>query len=110
MKVQVLYFDDCPNQEPLLARLRAIVARERSDCDVELVRVESDEEARRVGFLGSPTVRVDGHDVEPGAATRHDFALKCRLYRTPDGLVGTPPDEWIARMLRDGAEDSEHGG
>lgn len=102
MTVQLLYFDGCPNHEPLLARLRAILAREGSGRGVELLRVESDEEAQRLGFLGSPTLRIDGRDVDPGAAQRRDFGLKCRLYRTPDGLAGMPPDDWITGALRAG--------
>ena len=53
----------------------------------------------REHFLGSPTVRVDGRDVEPGAEQRQDFGMKCRLYATPDGLRGTPPDQWALDAL-----------
>jgi hypothetical protein len=55
---------------------------------------------QRLRFLGSPTVRVDGRDVEPGADLREDFGLKCRLYRTEDGLTGTPAEEWLLAAIR----------
>ena len=97
--VQLLYFDGCPHYEALLPRLRAIVEEAGTAVALELRRVESVEDARRLRFLGSPTVRVDGRDVEPEAAGREDFGLKCRLYRTPNGTVGTPPDEWIRAEL-----------
>jgi hypothetical protein len=61
---------------------------------IELRRVESDQAARANRFLGSPTLRIDGADVDPGAAGRGDFGLKCRLDRTAAGLSPTPPDEW----------------
>jgi Alkylmercury lyase len=67
--------------------------------EIALRRVESDAEAQRLRFLGSPSVRVDGHDVEPGADARDDFGLKCRLYRTVDGLCGVPPDVWVLAAL-----------
>jgi hypothetical protein len=54
----------------------------------------------RLRFLGSPTVRVDGRDVEPGADERDEFALACRVYRTQDGLRGQPDPEWITAALR----------
>jgi hypothetical protein len=55
--------------------------------------------ARRERFLGSPTVRVDGQDVEPGARERDDFGIKCRLYATNDGLRTMPRDEWVLDAL-----------
>jgi hypothetical protein len=50
---------------------------------VRLVNVETPEDTQRLRFLGSPTIRVNGHDVEPGADQRQDFAYACRIYRTP---------------------------
>lgn len=100
MTVELLYFDGCPNHEPTLARLRALIAREAPDAALQLVRVASDEDAHARRFLGSPTVRVDGRDVEPGADARRDYGLKCRLYRLDDGLAGAPPDAWMAAALR----------
>lgn len=99
MTVELLYFDGCPNYEALLPRLRELLERADVDSELELHRVDSAEEARRLRFLGSPTVRVDGCDVEVGAPDRDDFGLQCRLYRTAAGLVGSPPNEWIAAAI-----------
>jgi hypothetical protein len=93
--VEVLYFDGCPGHEALLPRLRELLATLGATHDIELRRVESAEAAQRERFLGSPTVRVDGRDIDPTAADRTDFGLKCRLYATDKGLRGTPPDAWI---------------
>lgn len=49
----------------------------------------------RLRFLGSPTVRVEGRDVEPGAEVRTDFALSCRVFRTEGGAAGQPNPRWI---------------
>ncbi len=100
MRVELLYFDGCPSYERLLPRLRELVAAADPDAPIELRRVETAEEAARERFLGSPTVRVDGRDVDPGAPQRRDFGLKCRLYRTERGLGPLPPDGWIAEALR----------
>jgi hypothetical protein len=99
MTIEVLYFDGCPNHEPVLERLRELVAQDAAHAEIALRRVETDEEAQRLRFLGSPTVRVDRRDVEPGAEARDDFGLKCRLYRTGDGLAGAPPEEWLVAAL-----------
>ena len=100
MKVEVLYFDGCPNHEVLLPRLRELLTLSRVSTDIELVRIVDAEEAEQRRFLGSPTLRIDGEDVEPGAGKRTDFGLKCRLFATPDGLRSTPADEWVLTALR----------
>lgn len=77
MNVTVLYFDGCPNWE--LARERAEEALRVVGAPgaVELQRVESFEDAERVGFAGSPTILIDGEDRFPGAG---QAAMACRLY------------------------------
>jgi hypothetical protein len=100
MKVEVLYFEGCPNHEALLPRLRELLSFTGASANIELVRVEDAESAEQQRFLGSPTVRVDGKDIEPGAADRTDFGLKCRLFATRDGLRGTPDDAWVLAALR----------
>jgi hypothetical protein len=97
--IELLFFDGCPNHDRLLAHVRELLGGRASAADVVLVRIGSDEEAVAQRFLGSPTMRVDGRDVEPGADERTDFGLTCRLYRTPHGLSGMPDDTWILAAL-----------
>jgi hypothetical protein len=99
VRIEVLYFDGCPNHEALLPRLREIVADSGISAEIDLRRVSDDAAARRERFLGSPTVGVDGHDVEPGAELRTDFGMKCRLYRTAAGLSGQPDEEGLRAAL-----------
>jgi hypothetical protein len=99
MKVELLYFEGCPSHDALLPRLRVLLEEAGHEGGVELRRVESPEAAEAERFLGSPSVRVNGRDVEPGAENRTDVGLKCRLYRTPEGLRGTPPEQWVAYAL-----------
>jgi hypothetical protein len=100
MKVEVLYFDGCPNHEALLPHLRELLSSAGAATDIELVAVEDVDVAQRERFLGSPTLRIDGEDVEPGAEKRSDFGLKCRLFATPEGLRGMPADEWVLAALQ----------
>jgi len=99
MRIELLYFDGCPSYAELLPRLRQLLASEGIEEEIELRRVESPEDAERERFLGSPTVRIDGQDVDPTARSRTDFGLECRLYRTEEGLARTPPEEWIRAAL-----------
>jgi hypothetical protein len=73
---------------------------------IELVAVNTDEEARRLRFAGSPTVRVDGKDLFP-AREREDWRLGCRVYVTPEGLKGSPTTEMLRKALtKEGAADA----
>ncbi len=98
MKVEVLYFDGCPTYEVATKTLRSVVAEEGLEADVELVAVNTDEEARGLKFPGSPTLRVDGEDLFP-TVEREDWRLGCRVYATPEGLKGSPTAEMLRKAL-----------
>ena len=100
MHVEVVYLDGCPNHEALLPHLRELLSSVGESTEIGLVRVDDDEAAVRERFLGSPTLRIDGEDVEPGAGERTDFGVKCRLFATADGLRGTPDDRWVLARLQ----------
>ena len=99
MRIELLYFDGCPNHEALLPRLRELLASDGISSEIDLRSITDDEAAQRERFLGSPTVRVNGRDVEPEAEQRTDYGMKCRLYRTATGVSGQPPDEWLRAAL-----------
>lgn len=101
MLVEILYFDGCPNHDRLLAHLPRLLEREGITARIVRRNVPDDGQAQRERFLGSPTIRINGRDVDPGAAERTDYGLKCRIYQTPAGLTGLPPDEWILAALTD---------
>lgn len=100
MTIELLFFNGCPNHERLLPRVQQLA--DAAGAELILRRVETPEEALAMRFLGSPTVRVDGRDVEPGAHQRTDFGLKCRIYATRDGRGGLPQEDWIVAALTNG--------
>lgn len=97
--VEILTFDGCPNQATALELVAEVVARESVDADVRVVDVPDLEAARRLRFLGSPTIRVDGSDIEPGADARTDYVHGCRLYRTGAGLGRRSSEQWLVDAL-----------
>lgn len=99
-RVEILYFDRCPNWHGALELVRQVASVLGIEPEVRLVAVEDAEAAARRRFLGSPTIRVGGRDVEPGADERGGFALSCRVYRTEDGLRGLPEERWVREALR----------
>jgi len=89
--VELLYFEGCPNWRATEDQLRAL----QSTLGFSLRRhlVETPEEARRVGFRGSPTILVDG--IDPFASGDEPVGLACRIYETPSGPAGAPTDEQL---------------
>jgi len=65
MRVEVLYFDGCPTCVVVEWALREVLAEQGIEAEVDLVAVNSDEEAQRLRFPGSPTIRVSGEDLFP---------------------------------------------
>jgi hypothetical protein len=98
MVVELLYFDGCPGHEQLLALVERLATEARAEVRIRAVDTPEAAEAER--FLGSPTVRIDGRDVDPEAADRKDFGIKCRLYRDGGTQSRTPPEAWIREALR----------
>ena len=89
MQITLRYFAGCPNWRVAEGRLReALETAGKSDAVISMEPVETDEEARRLGFRGSPTILVDGRD--PFANEDGQVGLACRIYATPDGLEGAP--------------------
>ena len=95
MTIEVLYFEGCPNLEPTLSLANEVLSELGLSGEVRKLEVRTPEDAERLRFLGSPSVRVDGMDIEPGAESRTEYALSCRLY----GDRGLPPKELLVAAL-----------
>jgi hypothetical protein len=98
--VEILYFDGCPNHEAARALVERVSGELRLEPELRLVNVPDEEAARRLRFLGSPTIRVAGRDVDPQAGERDEYVLACRVYRTSSGFAGQPEE----RCVRDALE------
>jgi hypothetical protein len=98
-QVAVLYFPSCANYARTRRLVESTAADLGIDVRIELIEVKDEEDAVAQRFLGSPTVRVDGHDVEPAADERRDFAFSCRLYRSDGGVLEAPDPQWIRGAL-----------
>jgi hypothetical protein len=97
--VEVLTFPGCPNAEPAVALVTRVVDDLGISADIRRVDIPDETAAAEHRFLGSPTVRVDGRDVEPGTDERHGYALSCRVYRTASGVGALPNEEWLREAL-----------
>ena len=100
MLVEVLVFDGCPNGEAALALAREVVATEFPQAEVRLVDVPDSETAARHRFLGSPSIQVNGLDIEDSRVGEEAFSYSCRVYRTERGVHGVPPKDMLRRAIR----------
>jgi hypothetical protein len=90
--VEVLWWEGCPSTERALAAVREALAELRlAGADVRLREIATDEDAHEVGFVGSPTILIDGVDLVPAAA-EEQIGLSCRVYRRRDGRISPTPD------------------
>ena len=91
-RVEFLWWEGCPSHERALAELREAMAAAGLDpAAVEMRHVGSEEDAERAQFSGSPTIRIDGRDLQPDDGSRA-AGLSCRIYRLRDGRVSPTPD------------------
>jgi len=101
MKIEILYFDECPNHGPTLDKVREVLLQEGQAAEVVEVNVPDEATARSLGFLGSPSVRIDGVDIQRSARLSSDFGLMCRTYFEEGKRVGIPPLDLIRGAVRE---------
>jgi hypothetical protein len=101
MRIEILYVPGCPNYQPTFERLQAVLACEAVKVGIQGIPVTTEIEARALLFPGSPTVRVDGEDVEPHRTSVQSLA--CRLYENGSGI----PSEELLRTAMSGAKRRE---
>jgi hypothetical protein len=103
--IELLYWDGCPSYPQALAELRAALADlGRPDATIAMTQVDTEDEAARLGFVGSPTIRVDGEDAVPPPPDE-PTGLTCRVYRLADGRYSPTPGP---EALRAGLERLIH--
>ena len=100
MEVTFLYFEDCPSHAEALERLQHVLTQEGMEAEIEIVKVESDEQAGHLRFTGSPTILIDRQDIDPPPAGSH-YGLACRVYHLEDGRISPLPSlTMIRRAVR----------
>jgi hypothetical protein len=104
MEIEILYFDGCPNYRATVSLVERLQKRFYLETEVKETEIKDLDAARAQRFLGSPTVRVNGVDVEPSARLSKDFGMMCRVYDSGGIRVGVPPEDLIRRAFEDAIE------
>lgn len=101
--IEVLYVQDCPHHPGTLALVERVRAELDVDTELRTSLIVDQAAADRARFPGSPTVRVDGRDVEPGSGPATEYIVGCRLYRLESRLAGQPEGRWVREALLEAA-------
>jgi hypothetical protein len=98
--VEFLYWEGCPSYPEARELLEDVLRVQAADVEIQVRQVETQEEAVELRFPGSPTIRIDGRDVDPAGADEPP-SLTCRIYHLPDGRVSPIPSrEQFEEALR----------
>lgn len=105
MRIELLLIPDCPNLAEAADLITAAIADTGVQATLTQTVIESQEEAQRRGFVGSPTFLLDGLD--PFARPGVPAALACRLYATPDGLGNVPSIRDLRQAIKRAAAGAQ---
>src|SRR5262245_55047675 len=100
MKIEVLYFYGCPNHVAAVERLREILTEENVSDEIVEIGVANQAQAKAVGFVGSPTIRIDGVDIESAARSGRQPGMGCRIYLEGEKVEGIPSRNLIRMAIR----------
>ena len=98
-KVELLWFEDCANHPAARSMLEEVIDELAPGTLIHDVDATDPTVAAELRFPGSPTIRVDGRDVDPTYVDPGDYTPRCRLYRTSAGLRGLPERDWLVDAL-----------
>lgn len=99
MKVEILYFEGCPNHIPTVEMVEGVLKQEDIRADIATIDVRDAETVQSLRFIGSPSIRVNGVDIEPGRENDPPF-FGCRTYSVSGRTIGVPPEQWLVEALR----------
>jgi hypothetical protein len=90
-KVELFWWRDCPSWRRAHEMLAGAMTDAGLDPDTAtIVEVGTEDEAEQLRFVGSPTIRIDGRDLQPPGD--EPTGLSCRVYRLRDGRASPLPD------------------
>ncbi|MEW6324768.1 MAG: DUF2703 domain-containing protein [Nitrospirota bacterium] len=100
LKIDFLFWNECPSHPKAWERLHEVLDRQNIQAEIRRIEVTTEEEAEQHRFPGSPTIRIDGRDIDPGGTEHQRFGLSCRIYHDATGRgIPVPTEELIQNAL-----------
>lgn len=101
MKIEMLYFEGCPNHVPAMETVRETLHSLGRNDEIHQIEIRTQAEAEVMGFVGSPSIRINGADIEPEARTAKAFGLSCRTYSYGSQRGGVPSHDQLRRAIEE---------
>lgn len=98
MKIELLYFDDCPSYLTAKQLLSEALTEQGLTGEIEMIEIKTEADVQRWKFIGSPTIRFD--DVDPFDQGTSNYGMECRVFNTPQGLIGWPTKQLLSDALK----------
>lgn len=95
MKIEFLYFDGCPNHERALTNLKEVLSDAGIKDDIQIINIQQPEDVTNQHFLGSPSIRINGKDLEITENESTEYSMRCRRYKNGNVMEGFPSKELI---------------
>jgi hypothetical protein len=106
--IEVLFIDGCPNYVHAIERMKEVLREMNLTCEVVEIRIADSATAKSLRLIGSPTVMVNGLDIEPSARASEEFGFGCRTYVSGDQRDGLPAKQLIREAILDEAQTTSH--
>ena len=100
MHIELLWFKGCPHHRLARTMITEVLGELEKNAVLETREVDDEERGRAVCFPGSPTIRVNGRDIEPRWEPCSDCTPRCRVYLRPDGVDGLPDRTWLVEAVK----------
>ena len=99
MKIELLYFDGCPNHETALTNLKEVLSEAGIKDEIEVINIEKPKDVTKHRFLGSPSIRINNKDLEITEDDFTEYSMRCRRYKNGNVMEGYPSKELIKMKL-----------
>src|SRR6266581_8341434 len=107
MNIEVLYFEGCPNHLPVIEMVRETLKALGRQDEIHQVEVHTQAQAEAMAFVGSPSIRINGADIEPWVRTAKAFGLSCRTYLDASHHSGVPSRDLLLRAITERSSDDD---
>mgnify|MGYP001773121084 CR=1 FL=1 len=100
VKVEFLFWEGCSSRDRALERLKKVLDELNVKYEIEIIEVKTEEDAQRLKFPGSPTIRINGEDIQPETA-KPPYSLSCRTYIINGRFLPLPGEEYLRERIKE---------
>ena len=108
MTVELLYLPGCANHRSTVDLVQSVLRAESMPAEFQEIAIRDYAQASAHGFPGSPTIRVNGEDIEKISSLELNVGFACRTYVIDGKPQGVPPRSWLEQAIRAARNQENH--